>query len=65
MMDVVTLTETDIDLLLDYLGIRWIDDIAAPIRQLDVAVDDIDQAFKVKVNGGTWSPPLGTMAGQL
>lgn len=24
-----------------------------------VAVDTIDEAFKVKVDGGTWSPPLG------
>lgn len=24
-----------------------------------VAVDPIDQAFKVKIDGGTWSPPLG------
>jgi hypothetical protein len=26
-----------------------------------VAVDTIDEAFKVKVDHGTWSPPLGTV----
>ena len=24
-----------------------------------VAVDDIDGAFKIKIDGGTWSPPMG------
>jgi hypothetical protein len=56
-MDVVTLNQDEITRFLDWLSFNL------PIRQLDVAVDDIDQAFKVKVNGGTWSPPLGTMNG--
>lgn len=24
-----------------------------------VAVDTIDEAFKIKIDGGIWSPPLG------
>lgn len=24
-----------------------------------VAVDDLDGAFKIKIDGGTWSPPMG------
>lgn len=27
-----------------------------------VAVDLIDRAFKVKIDGGTWSPPMGVGA---
>jgi hypothetical protein len=37
--------------------------VTEAIRRADyevlVAVDTIDEAFKVKVDGGTWSPPLG------
>ena len=27
--------------------------------EIIVATDDIDDAFKIKVDGGCWSPPMG------
>jgi hypothetical protein len=30
-------------------------------REVRVAADPIDQAFKVKVGGDVWSPPMGTV----
>lgn len=36
------------------------DAIADARFEVLVAIDEIDQSFKVKIDGGTWSPPLGT-----
>jgi hypothetical protein len=40
---------------------RYLRDLLANTgtREIRVAVDDIDDAFKIKVGGGVWSPPLG------
>jgi hypothetical protein len=40
------------------------DEINAAVRHradVRVWVDPLDGAFKVKLNNGTWSPPLGTV----
>jgi hypothetical protein len=29
-----------------------------------VAYDEMDEAFKVKIDGGTWSPPMGVSKSQ-
>ena len=36
-----------------------IEDLQAANHEVLVATDPIDQAFKIKIDGGTWSPPMG------
>lgn len=56
-MTIVELTGTDLAYFLD--AARRIADGAC--TSLLIAVDDIDKAVKLKVDGGTWSPPMGVM----
>ncbi len=34
----------------------------AALYEVLVAVDPADQSFKIKIDGGTWSPPAGKPA---
>jgi hypothetical protein len=36
-----------------------IEDLQAAGHEVLVATDPIDRAFKVKIDGGAWSPPMG------
>lgn len=54
MDDVVRLSPVDQARL-----IGWLQDAVGPVL---IAVDDIDGAVKVKVDG-RWSPPIGTLIG--
>ena len=56
-MNVVELTGADIVTLI--AAFSSLDGDA--VYSIKVAIDDIDQAAKFQVNGGTWSPPLGTV----
>jgi len=57
-MQVVELTGDDLDRLLDALGrLSGGYDVAS----LKFGIDPIDQALKVKVDNGSWSPPMGEL----
>ena len=53
------LTGDDLAGFLDALG--WGEPAPQPVDRLEVAVDAA--GFRVKVNWGIWSPPLGTVTG--
>jgi len=51
-MRVIKLSATESDYLRELLE-------NAGTREIRVAVDEMDDAFKIKVGGGIWSRPLG------
>lgn len=57
-MQIVELTGDDLDLLLDALGRL---SGGYDVTSLKFGIDPIDQALKVKVDNGSWSPPMGAL----